>query len=482
MASTPNQLEIEFAEAADNWNLEKLYIDLSSAKGKSLTPVEKKFLRGLLCGYSPAEIADKVYQSRNSNAVRVYLSNGLYKYIEELLIRKTGNLTKVRTWSRVIHLLEEAGYKTASFELAQAGKVTSEQEQTKTNSVTRKDQHQDWGEAVDVSFFYGRNEALSQLEHWIVKDSCRLVAILGMGGIGKTALSIRCAQQLQDKFNFLIWRSLSHAPPVQELLKDLIQSLSNKRNNLPDTVTGRISLLIEYLRASRCLLVLDNVEALVSSSDSYSSNSHDGFYRAGYEDYGQLFRRIAETSHKSCLVLTSREQSRELVSLTGDRLPVRTLKLCGLKPVEAQRILQTKGDFSGSEEDWKALTEYYAGNPQILKIVATTIQSLCQGDIAQFLAQGPVIIGDIRELLDQQFNRLSDLEKKLMYWLAIKQGSVVLPEWRGKVAPPVSQSELLEALESLGRRSLIDKSSTGFIQTPIVMEYVTKLLIDKIFQ
>ncbi|MBV8884091.1 MAG: hypothetical protein JO235_08845, partial [Chroococcidiopsidaceae cyanobacterium CP_BM_RX_35] len=126
-------------------------------------------------------------------------------------------------------------------------------------------------------------------------------------------------------------------------------------------------------------------------------------------------------------------------------------------------------------------TEYYAGNPQILKIAATTIQSLCQGNIAQFLEQGPVIIGDIRELLDQQFNRLSDLEKKLMYWLAIKQGSVVLP-WRGKVVLPVSQSELLEALESLERRSLIEKNSVGFTQTPMVVEYVTKRLIEQVFQ
>ncbi|MBV8884642.1 MAG: hypothetical protein JO235_11690, partial [Chroococcidiopsidaceae cyanobacterium CP_BM_RX_35] len=349
MASPPNQLEIEFGEAADNWNLEKLYIDLSGAKGKSLTPVEKKFLRGLLCGYSPAEIADKVYQSRNSNAVRVYLSNGLYKYIEELLIRRTGNLTKVRTWSRVIHLLEEAGYKTASFELPQASKAILEQEQTKTDSGARKNQRQDWGEAVDVSAFYGRNEALAQLERWIVKERCRLVAIIGMDGIGKTALSIRCAQQLQDKFDFLIWRSLLYAPPIQGLLVSLIQFLSDKQDNLPDTVTGKISQLIDYLRTSRCLLVLDNVEAIVGSSNDYSSTAADGFYRAGYEDYGQLFRRIAETSHKSCLVLTGREQHRELVSLTGDRLPVRALKLGGLQPVEAQKILQAKGDFFGSE-------------------------------------------------------------------------------------------------------------------------------------
>ena len=61
--SSRRKIEEEFIEAKNNWDLEKLYIDLASAKGKALTPVEKKFLRGLLCGFSPAEIANKVYRS-----------------------------------------------------------------------------------------------------------------------------------------------------------------------------------------------------------------------------------------------------------------------------------------------------------------------------------------------------------------------------------------------------------------------------------
>lgn len=56
MASTNEQ----FAQAANNWDLETLYTDVASAKGKRLTPVEKLHLRGLLCGYSPAEIAARL--------------------------------------------------------------------------------------------------------------------------------------------------------------------------------------------------------------------------------------------------------------------------------------------------------------------------------------------------------------------------------------------------------------------------------------
>ncbi|NIV27928.1 MAG: hypothetical protein GWN58_00015, partial [Anaerolineae bacterium] len=47
--------------------------------------------------------------------------------------------------------------------------------------------NQDWGEAPDTAAFYGRGTELARLERWLVRDRCRLVAVLGMGGLGKTA-------------------------------------------------------------------------------------------------------------------------------------------------------------------------------------------------------------------------------------------------------------------------------------------------------
>src|SRR5215469_3707321 len=48
----------------------------------------------------------------------------------------------------------------------------------------------DWGEALDVTSFYDREEELAQLARWVVEERCRVVSVLGMGGIGKSALSV----------------------------------------------------------------------------------------------------------------------------------------------------------------------------------------------------------------------------------------------------------------------------------------------------
>ncbi|HEY9618791.1 MAG TPA: NB-ARC domain-containing protein, partial [Crinalium sp.] len=336
----------------------------------------------------------------------------------------------------------------------------------------------DWGEAIDVTTFYGRTEELATLKQWIVGDRCRLILLLGMGGIGKTSLSIKLAEQLQGSFDYLIWRSLRNAPPIDDLLIDLIKFLSNRQETeitLPETLEGKLNRLMEYLRQFRCLLVLDNAETILRGGDSA------GLHLEGYEGYGTLFKRIGETRLQSCLIITSREKPKELIPLEGESLPVRSLPLRGLTGAEGQEILKMKGTLAGDEAEWNALVERYAGNPLALKMVATTIRELFDGDIADFLDHGTAVFDDIRALLDQQFNRMTLLERKMMFWLAIAREPITLSELQDDIVPSVPKAQLLEAIGSLSRRSLIEKRGASYTQQPVVMEYLTQQLVEQVY-
>lgn len=95
----------QFVEAQNTFDLDRLYVDLTVVKGKSLTANEKVYLRGLLCDYSPAAMADKLNKAKNT--VTVDLSNTIYQYLKILL--NMGNC-KINHWRNVSGWLKAAGY------------------------------------------------------------------------------------------------------------------------------------------------------------------------------------------------------------------------------------------------------------------------------------------------------------------------------------------------------------------------------------
>jgi hypothetical protein len=109
-----------------------------------------------------------------------------------------------------------------------------------------------------------------------------------------------------------------------------------------------INQLLGRLEERRCLLVLDNLEALLKEGDP------EGNYRAGSQGYGRLIERLGEATHRSCVLLTSREKPREIAALEGLRGPVRSLRLGGLSQEAARSLLKDK-DLRGEGSAWREL-------------------------------------------------------------------------------------------------------------------------------
>lgn len=336
----------------------------------------------------------------------------------------------------------------------------------------------DWDDAPAVPLFYGREAEQAKVAQWLTRDRCRFVSILGMGGIGKTSLAIQVARQVQNQFDWVIWRSLQHQPPLQEFLSDVLRALGQASPDRMGSPEQLLRALLQQLRQSRGLLILDNAESLMQPGNLA------GYYPTGYENYGQLWRYLGDRDHQSSVLLTSREPPHEINLLTGPHLPVRRFHLSGISPQIGQQLVQGQGEFAGTPTDWQTLVHHYGGNPLALKMVADVILSCFEGQLAAFLAlspQGSSIFADLRQLLAGQFDRISPLERDVLYWLAIHREPVTLNDLRDPWFPAVAIADLLAALTSLQARSLIEKQMTRFTLQPVVMEYVTDCLIDQVY-
>jgi len=343
-----------------------------------------------------------------------------------------------------------------------------------TNSTPNPNPQIDWGEKPDTALFFGRTADRATLGQWMGADRCRLIALLGMGGMGKTALAAKLADQGYPQFDYVIWRSLREAPPLDDLLVRLIQFLSDQQDTeatLPPSQGERMIRLLHYLRAHRCLLVLDNLESMLQAGSA-------GQYRAGYEDYGALIQQLGAADHQSCVLLTSRECPRELAPLAGERLPVRLWSVGGLDAAAGRAILQTKGlELAASDPQAQALIQRYSGNPQALHLVATAIQREFFGDVADFLAEGPAAVDDVHSLLNDHLARLTPLERSVLFWLALHREPVGLEGLVTALLPPITKREVRGALRGLTDRYLIEAVGKRFTLQNVIMEFATERLV-----
>ncbi|MEG4484675.1 ATP-binding protein [Microcoleus sp. D2_18a_B4] len=317
----------------------------------------------------------------------------------------------------------------------------------------------DLTDAPELPYFYDRTSELSTLKQWILQAHTRLITIYGLSGIGKSAIALKLIEQTPTQFDYIIWLSLTNTPTLSTLQTELKQFFG--RSQQPPLPT-----IIDYFRSSRCLVILDDVQNIFSSSQLA------GQYLAGYEDYGKFFKQIATSSHQSCLILLSWEKPKESANLEAENLSTRSLHLQGLGE-QAAEIFQQKGLVD--EEKWSDLIALYQGHPSWLNIIAATIWELFDGSVSLFLSDvNDLFLGDLEPILESHLKRLSDSEKKALYWLATQNETVDIS--RKTTDSELSQSEFWQAIQSLARRGLVEKVLVGgrsmFFLNPVFKAYI----------
>jgi WD40 repeat protein/DNA-binding XRE family transcriptional regulator len=345
------------------------------------------------------------------------------------------------------------------------------------STTSNRGRRESWGEAPDVAGFVNRVSERALVRQWVLDEGSRVVAVMGLGGIGKSLLATRLAHDLGPSFECVFWRSLREAPTPGEWLAEALRFLAPDVAPESGGEAASLRRLVELLGETRCLLVLDNVETVLQPGGPV------GGYREGYERYGTLLRQVAESPHRGCLVITSREEPAELAPLLGDRGPVRTLELAGFGTEDGRALLSDK-QLEGDDGDWRTLVGRYGGNGLALRVVGETTRELFGGSIADYLeyatATSGVMVGGVRQLLGAQVHRLSDVEQELLRRMAVEREPVGLAELAADLGPRISRGAVLDAVEGLRRRSLLERTVRGplFALHSVVLEYVTEQLVE----
>lgn len=347
----------------------------------------------------------------------------------------------------------------------------------------------DWDDAPEVATFFGRTEQLRTLRRWILKYKCKIVNIIGMRGTGKSSLTLKLCRGnkhheqtlvsnqdgIAGHFQYAIWRRLVNAPPIGELLSELISHISCQAEVVKNTTTTeKIDILLKYLKKYRCLIVLDNFETILQDGDQSTES-----YREGYQEYGQFIRAIGTTQHISCLLLNSSEMPHDVSAL--ENKAVRTLELSGVTVEDGIKIFKEVGKFSFNDSDWKLLIEYYNGNPLILKILAKHIREVFGGNISLYIKNKSRMLNDLKSLLEWHYDRLSSHERDVMFWLAINRKPTSYDELLHDVQNSESRHNLSETLQRILRRMPLETTpEAGYRLPPAIMEYITGKFIKTI--
>ena len=294
--------------------------------------------------------------------------------------------------------------------------------------------------APELNYNYGRNSEIYTLKEWILEDKTRLITIYGLSGIGKTALTLKLISEINTQFDYIIYRSLEHLPKLINLKDELKQFFSQSHATpLPE--------IIDYFRSSRCLVILDDVQNI------FKTGNLAGQYLTDYKDYCKFFQQIATLSHQSCLILISWEKPGEIETLETENKYTRTLQLQGLGE-EAKDILRQKK--LQDEEKWDELITLYQSHPAWLNIISSTLVEFFDGKIFLFMTdKNEVFLGDIETYLESHLERLSELEKNVISWLANQDEPIDISQKPANME--VSQAKFMHIIQSLTRRCLVEK-------------------------
>jgi len=332
---------------------------------------------------------------------------------------------------------------------------------------------------VQPTPFIGRREELAEIERLVQGEAdCRLLTIVGPGGMGKSRLSIQAAAESRDVFaDGVTFVPLALVSSAEFLISAITDALNITVYGARDPKTQ----LLNYLRAKSMLLVLDNFEHLLEGAN--------------------LLSEIVLAALQVKLLVTSRERLNlqeewvfELQGMTFPSLPQagEEAYTSGQEGVEIysalqlfdQRARQVQADFDLAIE-YPAVVhicQLVNGMPLGLELAATWLKLMSCREVADEIEQNldflattmrnvPERHRSLRAVFRHSWQLLSDEEKDIFKKLSVFRGGF------SREATEQVAGASLPLLSALVDKSLLRRTEAGRYEIhELLRQYATEKL------
>jgi predicted ATPase/class 3 adenylate cyclase len=300
--------------------------------------------------------------------------------------------------------------------------------------------------------FVGRTDELASIDRMLDEPDCRLLTLVGPGGVGKTRLALEAAARRLDRYQHGVhFVPLVGVPAADLLASAIAESLQLQVDNAHSAIPARDQ-LVDFLRERATLLVLDNFEHLLDARD--------------------LLTQVIEQAPQVELLTTSRErlqvQSEWVLDLdglasgsgdgiAGDSAAVRLF---------VDRARQVDGAYALTDSERphvERVCRLVNGMPLGIELAAAWASTLPCSEIADEIERNlgfletamhdvPERHRSLRAAFDQSWRLLSDDERRVFSRLAVFRGT-----FARDAAGAVAGAGLSE-LHSLVSKSLVRRA------------------------
>src|SRR3954453_18934738 len=303
--------------------------------------------------------------------------------------------------------------------------------------------------------FVGRADELASIEGMLDEPDCRLLTLVGPGGVGKTRLALEAAARRIDRYQHGVhFVPLVGVPAPDLLAPALAESLQFQVDNAHSAIPARDQ-LVDFLRERAALLVLDNFEHLLDARD--------------------LLTEVIEQAPQVELLTTSRErlqvQSEWVLDLEGLELgngngrARESAAVC----LFVDRARQVDSGYTPSDEERphvERVCRLVNGMPLGIELAAAWASTLPCSEIADEIERNlgflettmhdvPQRHRSLRAAFDQSWRLLSEDERRVFAELAVFRGS-----FARDAAAAVAGAGLTE-LHELVSKSLVRRAELG---------------------